>query len=211
MSETQQPTVTLTPDDLAAAYEHGRERDAARGWSRNFGIEREQTHIRGLKAELAVARYYGLEPDLSFRRDGDGGVDFRAKVRNTPTALDVKATQYIIDPWLKVRADGHHAADAYLLAAVNGAVVRLVGWAAAATVRATEPSDATGHHRNHVLRGDDLKPVPRPDSVSELASADGLSPAEREFLANNPISKEELLATRGGDQRAAATDTSLEG
>ena len=205
-----QPAITLTPEDLAAAYEHGRERDAARGWSRNYGIERAQTHIRGLKAELAVAQYYDLDADLSFRPDGDGGVDFRVELRGEPTALDVKATQYISDPWLKVRADAHHAADAYLLVAVDGACARLVGWADAETVLATEPSDATGHHRNHVLRGDDLEPVPEPDAVSELASADGLSPAEREFLANNPVSREKLLATRGGDQRAAALDNSTE-
>lgn len=194
------PVLTLLPDDLKAAYECGRERDNAREWSRNFGIEREQTHIRGLKAELAVARHYGLDADLEFRADGDSGADFRAEVDGDPAVIDVKATAYWAAPWLKVRADGHHTADYYLLAAVDDARVKLVGWADAEAVRATEPTDKTGHHRNHVVEGEELDPVPPQDAVQKLQDAAGLSPAERRFLRNNPVSREELEATRGGER-----------
>jgi len=162
-------TVALEPDHLRHIYAEGRRRDEAREWSRNYNIDREQTHIRGLKGELAVADYYGLEPDLSDRPTGDAGIDFEAWWCHLyPVAIDVKTTQYRTDPWLRVRADGHDAADIYVLTAVDGTEVDLVGWASRGDVEAVEPSRETGHHENHVLDAGALRPLPEPEFVDAL-------------------------------------------
>lgn len=167
-------TVALEPDHLRHIYAEGRRRDEARSWSRNYTIDREQTHIRGLKGELAVAEYYGLAPDLSERPDGDAGIDFEAWWWLYPVAIDVKTTQYRTDPWLRVRADGHDAADVYVLTAVDGTEVDLVGWASRADVRAVEPSRETGHHENHVLDAAALRPLPDPEFVDALDGERGV-------------------------------------
>jgi hypothetical protein len=184
------PTITLRPDDLAAVYEHGRERDAARDHSRNYNIEREQTHIRGLKGELAAARYYGLDPDLQCRPRGDDGTDFVAEYDGERATIDVKTTAYTRDPWLRVRADGHHTADYYLLAAVDGPAVTLAGWASASTVAATPISAETGHHDNHILRGDDLATPPAPDALQRqraVADGSGLTAEDIEQIKADPV------------------------
>lgn len=175
MSATQtrppRETVALEPEHLRHIYAEGRRRDEAREWSRNYAIDREQTHVRGLKGELAVAEYYGLAPDLSERPAGDAGIDFEAWWYLYPVSIDVKTTQYRSDPWLRVRADGHHAADVYVLTAVgdDGTEVDLVGWASDADVQAVEPTtERTGHHENHVLDAGALRPLPDPTFVDAL-------------------------------------------
>lgn len=167
-------TVHLEPDDLQAAYVEGRRRDNSRSWSRNYAIDAETTHIRGLKGEIAFARCYGLSPDLSERPAGDGGVDVSCWWFVFPVSVDVKTTQYVADPWLRVRADCSSHADVYVLAAVadDGVAVDLVGWATRHDVTDTPPTRTeTGHHTNHILKAQDLRALPDPMWVAPPGGA----------------------------------------
>jgi len=157
-------TVTLSPDQLKTVYAHGRERDNLHAEANSF-IPREKTHIRGLKGEIAVAEYYGLSTDLELRPTGDNGVDFSCWWLLCPVQVDVKTTEYVTNPWLKVKADGHKTADVYILTADNGADIELVGWAWLRDVEAVAPTQETHHHENHVLKPDDLREMPNPNQV----------------------------------------------
>ena len=87
---------TLSKPDLALARWIGRERNAAKAGipSRKYATTKatdEEIHVLGAKAEIAVARVLGVEPDRNFYRHGDGGVDLRVggytvdvKMRSTP-------------------------------------------------------------------------------------------------------------------------------
>jgi hypothetical protein len=166
MSQTthDRVTVTLSPDQLKTVYAHGRERDNLHAEANSF-IDREKTHIRGLKGEIAVAEYYGLETDLELRPTGDNGIDFTCWWLLCPVQVDVKTTEYVSNPWLKVKADGHKTADVYILTVDDGADIELVGWAWLRDVEATDPTQETGHHTNHVLKPSDLRTMPKPQQV----------------------------------------------
>lgn len=166
MSQTthDRVTVTLSPDQLKTVYAHGRERDNLHAEANSF-IDREKTHIRGLKGEIAVAEYYGLETDLELRPTGDNGIDFTCWWLLCPVEVDVKTTEYVSNPWLKVKADGHKTADVYILCVDDGADIELVGWAWLRDVEATDPTQETGHHTNHVLKPSDLRTMPKPQQV----------------------------------------------
>jgi len=157
-------TVNLTPEQMQTVYGHGRERDNLHTGANSF-IDREKTHIRGLKGEIAVADYYGLSTDLELRPSGDNGIDFTCWWLLCPVQVDVKTTEYVQNPWLKVKADGHKESDVYILTADNGADIELVGWAWLRDVEAVAPTQETDHHRNHVLKPDDLREMPNPNQV----------------------------------------------
>ena len=157
-------TVNLTPEQMQTVYGHGRERDSIHTDANSF-IDREKTHIRGLKGEIAVAEYYGLSTDLELRPTGDNGVDFSCWWLLCPVAVDVKTTEYTRNPWLKVKADGHKESDVYILTADNGADIELVGWAWLRDVEAVDPTAETGHHENHVLKPDNLREMPNPNQI----------------------------------------------
>lgn len=87
---------SLSKPDLALARWIGRERNAAKAGipSHKYATTRasdEEIHVLGARAEIAVARVLGVEPDRNFYRHGDGGVDLRVgghtvdvKMRSTP-------------------------------------------------------------------------------------------------------------------------------
>jgi len=56
-------------------------------------------------------------------------------------------------------------ADVYILCVDDGADIELVGWAWLRDVEATDPTQETGHHTNHVLKPSDLRTMPKPQQV----------------------------------------------
>jgi hypothetical protein len=92
-------TVDLTPTALKTVhttararhddYEDGDNIKQTRAWS----VDEGDTHIRGLKGEVAFADLYGFAPDLEQHDTGDGGVDFAVSWTGHDTAdvtVDVK-------------------------------------------------------------------------------------------------------------------------
>jgi len=157
---------TLSPDTLARCYELGRQRDSNHATSRNLNQTREKTHINGLKGELAFAQRYNLNVDTEDRPTGDK-YDFKVLWGNMVVSIDVKATRYTQDPWLKVRPNNVKA-DIYVLAAIDGADVDLVGYATDVAINATEPTTKTGHMENHILEASELRDLPNPERVTKL-------------------------------------------
>jgi hypothetical protein len=171
-------TVNLTPDDLRDIYQEAHDRDARHEDARNWDIDREQTHIIGLKGEVAFANLYGLSVDLSARPDGDGGVDFRCSWLNDTVTVDVKTTTHGDNPWLCVREDSDKRADRYVLAVANDTEVNLVGFADRQTVIDTPVSDRTGHTTNHIIESDDLRALPDPALINPATDTDDTGPSK---------------------------------
>lgn len=160
----------LSESQIQQAKENAKQRDNARSWSRNFNIDRIETHLKGLKAELAFANYYSLTPDLIFKQNGDDGVDFYVTYNGLKIGIDIKATQYGEDPWLKVRYDNiKETVNAYVLAVVDGEQVELVGLAPQNKITRTSPTTRTGHYKNYILTEEELDPLP-PQSAFNQAT-----------------------------------------
>lgn len=171
-SDTEQPhnriKCRLSKRQIRQAKENAKQRDSARSWSRNFNIDRIETHLKGLKAELAFANYYSLTPDLIFKKGGDDGVDFYVTYKGLKIGVDIKATQYAEDPWLKVRHDNiKETVNAYILAVVDGTQVELVGIAPQNKVTRTTPTTRTGHYKNYILSEEELDPLPPQSEICQ--------------------------------------------
>ncbi len=160
MTQTHTHTVTLLPDDLRVIHDEAARRDARHADSRNWSIDRKETHIRGLKGEIGFANQYDLDPDLSARPDGDGGVDFRVNWITDDATVDVKTTTFT-DPVLLVREASKLRADHYVLVQLaHGIDVHLIGWADRETVANAPVTDMTGHTTNYILKPDELRALP---------------------------------------------------
>jgi hypothetical protein len=129
-------------------------------------MDKGETHVRGLKGEIAFADFYGLKPDLQIRPEGDGGVDFEVEWLGDDVTVDVKTTTYTGNPGLLVRENAANRADRYVLAIVDGTEVRLVGFASCDTMLDAPVTEHTGHMRNHMVRADDLRALPDAPLIS---------------------------------------------
>jgi hypothetical protein len=167
-------TVTLEPDELKQVYQEGRDRENRHGPRADrydYNSDGEENHIRGLKGEFAFAKRYGLEPDLSPQIDGDGGVDFEISCwLGDSLTVDVKATKYYENPWLRVPVDKDDWADMYVCTAVDGVDIKLVGWQSCEEVRSFPASDATGKQTNHNLKPADLRQLPAKQMVEAVGA-----------------------------------------
>jgi len=167
-SESVEPvTLTLSDEQVQTAISNGVHRDELRNYSHNYNIDREQTHIRGLKGEIGFAEYYGLETDLSTRVLGDDD-DFKIIFNDSQLSVDVKTTKYFDDPWLKVRPEYVSKADLFVLAAVSEQTVKIIGYATQEDVLETSPTKRTGHRENHVLKSEHLRPLPKKDQIQSI-------------------------------------------
>lgn len=73
---------TMSDKEMALAYEMGTRRNAAKAgvFSKRFGpLPDDETHIIGAVGEIAVAKIFGVQPDLAILVGGDGGVDLTYK------------------------------------------------------------------------------------------------------------------------------------
>jgi hypothetical protein len=70
--------VVLSPDDIslvkriAAARNGPKEKDGVKS-KKIRNVSEEQAHIDGIAAEVAVARYFNVEPDMTASLKGDNG------------------------------------------------------------------------------------------------------------------------------------------
>lgn len=146
------------------------------------GRDYETRARQGYRAELAVAQYYGLRPEIDYRPPGvgDPGRDFWARYDGDPATIDVKATT--TDPpklyLTKKRheSDRYTCPDYYLLA--SGALteddsVHLVGWAALDAVMAGRETEVYGNPV-WVLDAADLRAPPGRGDLSDLAEPERL-------------------------------------
>lgn len=70
--------VVLSPDDLSlvkriAAARNGPKEKAGVKSKKIRNVTEEQAHIDGIAAEVAVARYFNVEPDMTASLKGDNG------------------------------------------------------------------------------------------------------------------------------------------
>jgi hypothetical protein len=109
---------------------------------------------RGYRAELAVAQYYGLRPEVDYRPSGVGdlGRDLWAVRDGNCVAIDVKATR-VEPPRLyltrkRAWSDRYILPDSYLLA--SGALtdddsIHLLGWCSSATAQRGRETEVYGN------------------------------------------------------------------
>jgi hypothetical protein len=138
--------------------------------TRALNQEKGQTHIRGLKGEIAFADFYGLQPDLQIRPEGDDGIDFEVEwciADCADVTVDLKTTRYDTGNLL-VKRDRRSRSDRYVLAVVpkKSISVRLIGWVERDTVLDAPLTDHTGHFVNHEVRQNDLRALPDPQQIS---------------------------------------------
>ena len=168
LSDHREITHTLTPDELARAYELGRARDA-KGFSGTVDLDSTDAHVIGVKGELAFAATYGLETDTSINATGgDSGYDFELTHNGTRRLVNLKVSTFYEKPWLKVRAERiEQPADTYVLAAIgaDGVTIRFAGWATADEIKQTEPTMMTGS-KNYIRDETELRPMMTPSEVS---------------------------------------------
>ena len=170
---SNQPTISLLPNDLATIYSCAEQRDSARSYGGELGVDREETHVIGLKGEFGLAKYYDLEVDTEFRVNGDDGTDFRILLDGVPVAVDVKTTIYWDEPWLKVMPEQTNTpAQVYVLAAVDGVTVKLVGMIEKEVLLDRELSYETGYTANYIAKPDELLELPEKSLVSVDEDAD---------------------------------------
>jgi hypothetical protein len=110
----------------------------------------------GLAGELAFAAEFGLVPDLSVRRGGDRGVDFRVAAVGS---IDVKTYR---KPGNLPHEFGRKPADVLVLAGYDQASgsARLIGWEYGPVV-ASRPARYLGYHTilNHCQPAASLRPM----------------------------------------------------
>lgn len=146
--------------------------------------ERERAR-QGYRAELAVAQYYGLRPEVDYRPPGTGdpGRDYwaRSERDDRPVTIDVKATR--TDPprlyLTKKRAwgDRYTLPDYYLLASgslTSDDAVHLVGWASCDAVRDLGRESEVYGNAVWILDADELDAVPARDALEGLDEVERL-------------------------------------
>jgi hypothetical protein len=168
LSDHTEITHTLTPDELARAYELGRARDA-KGFDGTVDLDSTDAHVIGAKGELAFGSEYGLEADTSINASGgDSGYDFELTYEGERRLVNLKVSTFNQNPWLKVRTERiEQPADTYVLAAIgaDGVTIRFAGWATADEIKQTEPTMKTGSE-NHILDETELRPMMTPSEVT---------------------------------------------
>lgn len=169
----------------------------------------------GYRAEIAVAEWYGLDPEIDYRPPGvgDSGHDFRARVRDEVVTIDVKATR-TVPPKLyltqkRAWSDRYQLPDAYLLCATeltDDDRIHLVGWARTETVQ--EEGEETTVYGNDVWRLDglDLSPPPARVVVEPLTPIrrevwSAADRADLEIDARGVADVAERMAIVAGDRR----------
>lgn len=162
---------------------------------------------RGYRAELAVAQYYGLRPEVDYRPSGVGdlGRDLWAVRDGKPVAVDVKATR-VEPPRLyltrkRAWSDRYILPDSYLLA--SGALtdddsIHLLGWCSCEQAQQGRETEVYGNPV-WVTPVDDLKEPPARDALEGVDEATQLRlDAER---AGAEFPAEEVTTTDRGENR----------
>jgi len=153
---------------------------------------------RGYRAELAVAQYYGLRPEVDYRPDGVGdlGRDLWATYDGEPVAIDVKATR-VTPPRLyltqkRAWSGRYNLPDCYLLASCELTAddsVHLLGWCSCDQAR----------------QGRETEVYNNPVWVTPLEDLD--HPPARDELEDIDQGRQlELDAARTGQSQTAMTD-----
>lgn len=144
----------------------------------NCDREPDETERCGIKGELAMCQYYGLDPtEQAVTEPGHDEYDIRVTrfgTRFKQTTVDVKATP-LSPAWLKHLPHRELTADIYVLAHTPEGRSRtvLVGWATREELQAREPrqtvAGCTLQNKNHVLRSecDELHRMPEQWEVAE--------------------------------------------
>lgn len=161
-------------DRLAVSVYHGFELDLTiqkeafrrQNWNRPNRKGRQdgsslnpQSHIIGLAGEAEFARVFGLNLDLTPRRQGDGGRDFSLTTTLGDFHVDVKTATHL-PPWLLVPYDLLHIDSIYVLASFRPSGAKLHGWQWGKRVRQGERGDfAHTGVDNYRLLEKDLRPM----------------------------------------------------
>jgi len=134
-----------------------------------YNGDSKSVHLRGAKAEIAVAKHYGLNVDETVRTTGDS-TDFKAKVNGVPGTIDVKSTTYK-PPWLWVRS--HKTNSDYYIATYlendQASKVWVVGWATNDDVLKADyiQSPVKGErHMNYRLKEHELQDLPPVNEIT---------------------------------------------
>lgn len=165
------PIVRLSEREQSLVEEEGRRRDDIHPHSRNWNMKRERTNVEGLKGELAFAKFYGLDPDLDLRTEGDGGYDFEIELGGDVRTVDVKTSTYTDSPHLLVRAARETHPDLYVLAAADLPEVELLGMMPADMVLSRDPVEWPYDHANHRFKAGELLSLPPREEISDARAA----------------------------------------
>lgn len=122
--------LTLTREDMTLAKQQALDRASAAKVTKAVGAKRgtysdHEIELTGIIAELALCRYFGVDPDLTvYTKRGDGGADM---VTKGGTTANIKATKYFKSPYLLVR-DYDDKYDVYILCSVDTRTGKVKVW-----------------------------------------------------------------------------------
>lgn len=116
--------------------------------------------------ELAFAKYAGLTVDIEEYDHTDGKGDFLVRYDGQRAYIDVKTAKK--EPYALFVKEGGVSADYYVQGHLEGRCVTFLGMASADAVRNTELQETPYPHRNHVIRNEDLEPIPSPENLQPI-------------------------------------------
>lgn len=118
----------------------------------------------GLVGEWCFGELIEQRPDLSIRREGDAGVDFKAYFQLggvlAPRTIDVKTAE---KPWYLLVEPDKVRADVYVLSRYyrDTEIAECLGWAPRKDVEAAPLGDKGGRGLIcHYIRANELRPMP---------------------------------------------------
>jgi len=161
--------IVLESGDLKSAYETARARDDVydhKGADNVDESERTDIHIAGAKGEHGLAKYWQIGPNTDVLDGPDPGYDYVVDVAGIRVTVDIKTKRYWSEPHLIVPVDDAGKADVYVLAAVDGVRVRLVGYVSAFRLQTHDAVYDFGDPCYRLVPGD-MRAIPGPDEVSK--------------------------------------------
>lgn len=173
MDNENKPEITLTKETATFAAAHAQDRNqlhTTHDTTNTWGVNYKETDEIGVLGEAAFASYYSLSIDTELRPDGDNGIDFVVSWDNLSITIDLKATKYLSDPHLLVRAAKEHHADVFVLVGVDHPDAKLFGWLPTHSVINTPTTESPYGHQNHRIHHSELNPMPNPDELHDISN-----------------------------------------
>jgi hypothetical protein len=139
---------TPTPEEVARVRRESKRNEPNSTW---------EADLIGAMGEIAFAKAFGFEVDMTPRPDGDGGVDFVFWRKGKRKTIDIKTANRA--PYLLVTERAmRKAADILVLAVHDRGEITFIGWETKG-IMSTMPTADFGLGLSHFRAASELRPM----------------------------------------------------